>query len=434
MLAVKVLLQRGFPHMLSAPVLAIFCAVYFIIAAITAGISVPAGLVVPMLLIGGSYGRLIGLGALEMKKQMCEEYSTLDTSQAFSDTFYFSTYTRWMVRTCRMPDPGTFAIIGAASFLGGSGRITVMLATVLLELTDDATMIAPVGIVCVLAMLVGNSFNHGLYHGLIPVFNIPFLNTDPPPEARLASAADVMASSVVVVPKLCHISQVEALLQKCVLSDSNRSHEDAVSHHAFPVVASRKSNSLVGLVTRAQLEYALVAAKEHGEHTLHFIHILKYADRSPLTVFPNTRLSRAYRVFQKLGMRHLPVCNNLGEVVGMLTRKNLMHYLLTDNKETEIMKIKRVQRGARNYLKYRREKSDKLFDMFCNEKDHYINDEEMEKAISHHLETSLGLKYNNDDDHQFAHVMEWVHTHKKNLKYSEVSRKEFDNILAEARE
>jgi CBS domain-containing protein len=279
-----------------------------------------------------------------MKKQMCEEYSTLDTSQAFSDTFYFSTYTRWMVRTCRMPDPGTFAIIGAASFLGGSGRITVMLATVLLELTDDATMIAPVGIVCVLAMLVGNSFNHGLYHGLIPVFNIPFLNTDPPPEARLASAADVMASSVVVVPKLCHISQVEALLQKCVLSDSNRSHEDAVSHHAFPVVASRKSNSLVGLVTRAQLEYALVAAKEHGEHTLHFIHILKYADRSPLTVFPNTRLSRAYRVFQKLGMRHLPVCNNLGEVVGMLTRKNLMHYLLTDNKETEIMKIKRVQR------------------------------------------------------------------------------------------
>ena len=54
-----------------------------------------------------------------------------------------------------MPDPGTFGIIGAASFLGGSGRITVMLATVLLELTDDAAMIAPVGIVCILAMLVG---------------------------------------------------------------------------------------------------------------------------------------------------------------------------------------------------------------------------------------------------------------------------------------
>ena len=84
-----------------------------------------------------------------------------------------------------MPDPGTFAIIGAASFLGGSGRITVMLATVLLELTDDASMIAPVGIVCILAMLCGNLFNHGLYHGLIPLIDVPFLNVDPPLEARL---------------------------------------------------------------------------------------------------------------------------------------------------------------------------------------------------------------------------------------------------------
>ena len=58
-----------------------------------------------------------------------------------------------------------------------------MLATVLLELTDDATMVAPVGIVCLFSMIVGNQFNHGLYHGLIPVFNIPYLNPDPPNEA-----------------------------------------------------------------------------------------------------------------------------------------------------------------------------------------------------------------------------------------------------------
>ena len=35
--AVKVLLQRGFPYMLSATCLFIFCVVYFILAAITAG-------------------------------------------------------------------------------------------------------------------------------------------------------------------------------------------------------------------------------------------------------------------------------------------------------------------------------------------------------------------------------------------------------------
>jgi CBS domain-containing protein len=241
-------------------------------------------------------------------------------------------------------------------------------------------MIAPVGIVCVLAMLVGNAFNHGLYHGLIPVFDIPFLNTSPPPEARLACAADVMATGVVVVPKFCHMTQLEALLEKCVLSDADRTHKDAISHHAFPVVESNKVNKCIGLVTRHQLECALVAAKEDHQHTLQFINIMKYADRSPLTVFPNTRLSRAYTVFQKLGMRHLPVCNTSGEIVGILTRKNLMHYLLTDQKNVELMKIREVQRGARNYLKSRKIKSDKLFDQFSIEQQHYLSNDEMEKV------------------------------------------------------
>ena len=48
---------------------------------------------------------------------------------------------RWVIRDCRMPDPGTYAVVGMAAFMGGSGRITVMLATVLLELTADAGMV-----------------------------------------------------------------------------------------------------------------------------------------------------------------------------------------------------------------------------------------------------------------------------------------------------
>ena len=159
---VKVLLQRGFPHMISPETLALFCVVYFFLAAITAGTSVPAGLVVPMLLIGGSMGRLMGLGALEFHKLMCTTYEPLDGSKMY-DVYHWSTHFRWMIRDCRLPDPGTFAVIGMASFMGGSGRITVMLATVILELTADAGLIAPVGITCVIAMLVGNLFNHGTF-------------------------------------------------------------------------------------------------------------------------------------------------------------------------------------------------------------------------------------------------------------------------------
>lgn len=38
---------------------------------------------------------------------------------------------------CQMPDPGAYALIGASAVMGGSGRITLFLAVVMLELTND---------------------------------------------------------------------------------------------------------------------------------------------------------------------------------------------------------------------------------------------------------------------------------------------------------
>lgn len=172
---VKVLMQRGFPHVIPGTVLLIFCPVYFMLAAITSGISVPAGLVVPMLLIGGSYGRAAGLLGIGLKKWICDDLIGTLVGDPSSSYYWSATY-RWVARDCGLPDPGFYAVVGMASFLGGSGRITVMLATVMIELTDDVSLIAPVGVACIISMIVGNQFNHGLYHGLIPVFNLPFLN------------------------------------------------------------------------------------------------------------------------------------------------------------------------------------------------------------------------------------------------------------------
>ena len=85
------------PHSITLYKFLIYFFHYLTSNIIFTGISVPAGLVVPMLLIGGSYGRLVGLGALQAKKSMCTNYSELDADLAFSNTYYWSTYTRWMV-------------------------------------------------------------------------------------------------------------------------------------------------------------------------------------------------------------------------------------------------------------------------------------------------------------------------------------------------
>ena len=111
----------------------------------------------------------------------------------FSDTYLWSSVYRWIGRECRLPDPGMYAVVGMASFLGGSGRITMMLACVIVELTDDASLIGPVGLASIISMIVGNLFNHGLYHGLIPVQNLPYLNSEPADVMWLVSVGDVMS-------------------------------------------------------------------------------------------------------------------------------------------------------------------------------------------------------------------------------------------------
>ena len=80
-----------------------------------------------------------------------------------------------------------------------------------------------------------------------------------------------------------------------------------------------------------------------------FVNLLQFGDRSPLTVHPHTRIGRAYEVFRKLGMRHLPVVDLNGDAVGMLTRKDLMTYRLKEN-----ILITRVQALWRKLLVMKR--------------------------------------------------------------------------------
>jgi len=43
------------------------------------------------------------------------------------------------------------------------------------------------------------------------------------------------------------------------------------------------------------------------------------------------KVARAFEIFRKLGMRHLCVTSNTGNLVGIITRKDLMTFRLSDN-------------------------------------------------------------------------------------------------------
>ena len=178
----------------------------------------------------------------------------------FESTYFWSTVYRWIGRDCRLPDPGMYAVIGMAAFLGGTGRITMMLACVIVELTDDASLIAPVGVATIVSMIVGNLFNHGLYHMLIPVMNVPFLNEEPSDAMWLVSVTEVMTQGVRCVSKTSERHSLEELLAKCKSGE--------ITHNAFPVVDSVEQGrpKLRGIITLEDLKSAAEAPADPDDY------------------------------------------------------------------------------------------------------------------------------------------------------------------------
>ena len=86
--------------------------IYFFLSCYAAGTYISCGIVVPMLLIGGLYGRMIG--------------------RFLVDQFGIQTdkYWAWM-------DPGAFALLGSVSFFAGVTRLTMSLTVIMVEITND---------------------------------------------------------------------------------------------------------------------------------------------------------------------------------------------------------------------------------------------------------------------------------------------------------
>ena len=195
-------------------------------------------------------------------------------------------------------------------------------------------------------MLVGNYFNHGLYHGLIPIMNVPFLNSAPAPLMYVSRVRDIMHNGTVHLPELCHIGELTMLM--------NRVKKNVVSHNAFPVFETGNTGLLKGLLSKKDLftlmqdlENPAKRAQKLTGPNHNQIDVMDYADRSPITVFPHTTVARAYSILRKLGLRHLVVIERNGRVCGMVTRKDLMLYKLVDSHERELQLVVMLQRMVR---------------------------------------------------------------------------------------
>ncbi len=149
---VKNLFTRQTAHEFSATTLALFLGVFYLTAAVSAGSPTSCGLLFPILVIGSAMGRLYGVGL----------------RQIFSEDQHI--------------DPGVYSLIGAAAFFAGVTRMNISLCVIMLEITNDLQFLPPIMLTVVFAKWVSDRLSRPLYHILMDLKYIAFIEADPPHE------------------------------------------------------------------------------------------------------------------------------------------------------------------------------------------------------------------------------------------------------------
>ncbi|KAM3364090.1 chloride channel protein CLC-a-like [Capsicum galapagoense] len=295
--------------------LLIFFLLYCILGVITFGIAVPSGLFIPIILIGSGYGRLLGIA----------------------------------MRPYTKIDQGLYAVLGAASVMAGSMRMTVTVCIIFLELTNNLLLLPITMLVLVIAKSVADCFNSSIYEIMLELKGLPFLEAYPEPWMRNITVGELADVKPPVVT-LQGIEKVRRIVE--VLKYT--------THNGFPVVDG-VIPELHGLILRTHLLLVLkkkwflnerrrtedweveekftwidlaerwgkiediVVTKDEMEM---YVDLHPLINTTPHTVVESMSVSKAMVGFRQVGLRHMIIvpkyqAAGVFPVVGILTRQDL---------------------------------------------------------------------------------------------------------------
>ncbi|KAL6535313.1 hypothetical protein OROMI_026687 [Orobanche minor] len=333
--AIRNLFSAKTIHEFSAQSLLTFLVMFYSLAVLTFGTAVPAGQFVPGIMIGSTYGRLVGM-------------------------FVVSFYQKLNI------EEGTYALLGAASFLGGSMRMTVSLCVIMVEISNNLKFLPLIMLVLLISKAVGDAFNEGLYEEQARLRGIPLLESRPKYQMRNMTAKEASGhQQVVYFPRVVKVVDVLSILR------SN-------THNGFPVIDHTRSGEtlVIGLILRSHL-LVLLQSKVDFQHSplpfnsrdgpapirhnltefvkpvsskglsiddIHltpddlemYIDLAPFLNPSPYVVPEDMSLTKVYNLFRQLGLRHILVVPRASRVVGMITRKDL---LIEDNEDTAAVEL-----------------------------------------------------------------------------------------------
>ena len=308
----------------------------FLLASITFGLPIPAGIILPSLALGALSGRALGVTIELIHKH-------------FSDSIIFA--------TCE-PDvpcitPGTYAIVGAAAALAGVTRLTASIVVIMFELTGALTYVLPIMIAVMLAKWIGDAISKkGIYEAWIHLNEYPYLDNKDDTRIPHVPVLNIMTSIADMTYLDASRPYTVVELRKILLTTPfrgypviNLARPDSAGTAATPQSQKPDRNTLLGYISRTELSFALDHPTGVEQQVLSdgrfrspdtkcyltynaetasgdAVDLRPWIDQTPITLNANSSFQLAVSMFQSLGLRYLLLVER-GAFRGILTKKDV---------------------------------------------------------------------------------------------------------------
>ncbi|GBF95490.1 chloride channel CLC-c [Raphidocelis subcapitata] len=283
----------------SVRTLVAYSAVYYLLAALTYGAFIPSGLFTVGIIFGGCFGRVVA--------ELLAGAGLIDAGAPGI--------------------VGMYALMGAASFLGGVMRMSASMCLILMEMTGAPGTLPFLMMVLVIAKGVGDRFNYSIFDHQIMLKGLQVIGGIPEHVVRRAhlDAADVMARPGSGGPGCGGPAGAGPALR---IVEGGAAIADALDAdrtvNAFPVLApaaaAGEAGDFMGVISRVSLRELLA---KHGESAT-AIDLSCKVEVAPIAVPPSMPLHTLLALMNEQGLDYVPVIRRHGPLEGMVTRAGVV--------------------------------------------------------------------------------------------------------------
>ena len=306
-----------FSKALCSLILATILRTLFVI--ISYGAKVPAGIFVPSMAVGATFGRAVSL--------IVERFFT----------------------GANVITPGAYAFLGAAAALTGITNLTLTVVVIMLELTGAFIYIIPTMIVVAISriILTSSGAHGGIADQMIIVNGFPLLEyeTEDKEDDFMSTytTAEIMSADLYTLKETMYLSDLHALI--------SGSGEDKLVN-GFPIVSNEyvinSELRCVGYVLKRHLANKLIefssSNSEASKITVHFtkgpealvdeydISFQDIVNLEPTTVKSNVSAAMVFKTFKHMGCKAIMVEDN-GILQGLITAKDILRFERSKSRE-----------------------------------------------------------------------------------------------------